>query len=218
MIPNKDFLILALDFDSSKSAVSFLVSVPEVQFVKIGMELFYSEGPSIFETIRKVNQDIRIFLDLKINDIPKTIEKTVKKLTQFPVDYITLFSGKNGIHAAVQGRGDSNLKILNVTVLTSEESSLSEVLNRAQMSYESGADGVICSGLETKQVREKVNSNQFIIVNPGVRLEKNSDDQIRTVTPENAWKSGATNIVVGRPITQAGNPRAVIEAIFNSIK
>lgn len=218
MIPmneSKDFLIVALDFNRGDQALEIVHKLPKVNFYKVGMELFYSEGPPILEKIKSLGK--KIFLDLKMNDIPKTMEKTVRKLSSFNVDYLTVFCDAGGIKAAREGAVGSNLKILNVTVLTSAATAVEDVTQRAQLSLDSGADGIICSGQETKALRSLIKEENFIIVNPGIRLVETRDDQVRTVTPRQAWDAGATNIVVGRPITLDPHPEQVAENIFNSL-
>jgi orotidine-5'-phosphate decarboxylase len=211
----KDFLIVALDFDNPKSVTELIQKIPGVSFYKVGMELFYSTGPEIITTIKDINK--KIFLDLKINDIPKTIEKAVKKLASYDVDYLTIFCNEDGIKAAREGAGVAKIKILNVTVLTSQAASPADVVSRAKMSYAAGAHGIICSGLETAEIRREIQDSNFIVVNPGIRLTPGNDDQVRTVTPVEAMRAGATNIVVGRPITQASDPQNVVQQIYASL-
>ena len=232
-----EFLIVALDFDNAVESLELIKKIPSVKFFKVGMELFYSEGPEIIRSIKNLGK--KIFLDLKINDIPKTIEKTVKKLSSYDVDYLppssspspplssfppssfplpTVFCDEAGIEAAREGVGTNKTRILNVTVLTSQISSPEIVLARARMSFSAGAHGIICSGLETREIRDKIQNNNFIIVNPGIRLSPGGDDQVRTVTPIDAKAAGATNIVVGRPITQSTQPHLVAQAIIDSCR
>lgn len=210
----EDFLIVALDFDNLRSVEEMVSKLPSVGFYKVGMELFYSEGRAIIDQLK--DRGKKIFLDLKINDIPKTIEKTVRKLATYDVDYLTVFCDDVGVRAAREGAGDTRTRILNVTVLTSQKAASDEVLKRAKMSFHGGAHGVICSGLETLDLRVEIPDNEFIIVNPGIRLVAGEDDQVRTVTPAQAHAAGATNIVVGRPITTAEHPEAVVRQIFES--
>jgi len=210
-----DFLIVALDFDNAQSANDLIHKIPKVNFFKIGMELFFSEGPEIVYDLKSRGK--KIFLDLKINDIPKTMEKAVKKITSYGVEYLTVFCDEDGIKAAREGAAGGNIKILNVSVLTSRTAVFSDVFNRSKMSYHAGADGIICSGLETSGIRTQIPDKEFIIVNPGIRLSQDSDDQIRVVTPEQAKQAGATNIVVGRPVTQSPDPAMVVENIFQSL-
>lgn len=211
----KDFLIVALDFDNSQKALDLVQQIPAVNFYKVGMELFYSRGPLILQSIKEFGK--KIFLDLKINDIPKTIEKSVRKLASYDVDYITVFCKSDGIKAALEGVGGTSTKILNVTVLTSEEAAPADVLDRALLSHEAGAHGIICSGHETGEVRNVIQDARFIIVNPGIRMIAGNDDQVRIVTPAEAMRAGATNIVVGRPVTQATDPKAAVDQIFASL-
>ena len=215
MNPTNDFLIVALDFDNSQKVNELIEKIPEINFYKVGMELFYSTGPEIIKIIK--NHGKKIFLDLKINDIPKTIEKAVRKLASYDIDYLTVFCNEDGIKAARDGAGSSKTKILNVTVLTSQDASFEDVVMRAKMSFSAGADGIICSGRETKGIRQKIQNNDFIIVNPGIRLALGNDDQVRTVTPAEAKQNGATNIVVGRPITLSEEPQKVVMDLLKNL-
>ena len=210
-----DFLIVALDFDNSQEVLDLIKKIPEVSFYKVGMELFFSQGPDIIHKLKSLGK--KVFLDLKINDIPKTIEKSIKKLSSYDVDYITIFTKQDGIKAAIEGVAGRKTKVLNVTVLTSEPATCEDVLFRAHLSYDSGAHGIICSGLETKEIRNQVTDSDFIIVNPGIRMFKDNDDQVRIVTPVEALNAGASNIVVGRPITQAKDPLAIVKSIYTSL-
>ncbi|MDH4199988.1 MAG: orotidine-5'-phosphate decarboxylase [Spirochaetia bacterium] len=217
MNQKNDFLIVALDFSQSRQALDLVEKLPSVHFYKVGMELFYAEGHAIIDRLKSLGK--KVFLDLKINDIPKTVEKSVKKLCEYQPDYLTVFCNAGGVRAALEGSSGSNTKILNVTVLTSQASEYSEVQARTRISLEAGAAGVICSGLETMKLRDDFKERDFIIVNPGIRLENSAggDDQNRVVTPLYALQSGATNIVVGRPITQSSNPQKTVMDIFSQI-
>ena len=233
---SKDFLIVALDYSNFNEAKKIIDILDDsVTFYKVGMELFYAEGFKIINYIKNKNKNI--FLDLKINDIPQTIFKTVSVLAQQNVDLLTLFCDAEGIVAAKNAieqykshNEQSVLKILNVTVLTSSANSTSDihiqknnqetlekVIHRATLTQQNGGDGIICSGLETEEVR-KILGDNFLIINPGIRLpEHDSADQKRIVTPSIAYKSGANHIVVGRPITQALDPLKAIELIYNNL-
>jgi len=230
MSDKNDFLIVALDYDSIEKALSLVDKLPSVTFYKVGMELFYSAGYHIIKTLK--DRGKKIFLDLKINDIPKTIEKATRVISRLNVDYLTLFTEGEGVEAAKQASAGSCLKIMNVTVLTSvpTQMDLKKTLNvaetkdtnifnrvkeRTDLSLQAGADGVICSGLETLRLRESL-GNDFIIINPGVRPAGFSHgDQQRVVTPSDAYRDGASHIVVGRPFAESDDPNLLAESIYS---
>ncbi len=220
-------VIVALDFASAKDVYSFLDKFEgRKPFVKIGMELFYAEGPSIVKEIKKRGH--KIFLDLKLHDIPNTVMKAMKVLSILDVDMTNLHAGgtKNMMQAAIKGltREDGTRPILiAVTQLTSTDQESMEndmlikepidkvVMHYANCAKESGLDGVVCSPLEAKKVHDLC-GEQFITVTPGVRFaDGDIGDQKRVMTPEEAKKIGSDYIVVGRPITAAVDPVAAYE-------
>jgi len=214
-----DKLIVALDVPTAADALSLVgVLGDTVSFYKVGMQLYFAEGNALVKEL--IARKKRVFLDLKINDIPETVALAVGSLARLGVDYLTLFTNEKQIVAARKVVDDlkSPLKLLNVTVLTSDASSIDAVELRAQVSLGAGADGLICSGQETAVLRVKHGSGP-IIVNPGIRPAGGDvNDQFRVVTPAMAIQAGATNIVVGRPITKAKDPRAAAEAIVAEIR
>jgi len=211
-------LIVALDVSTANDALRLVDTLGEnVTFYKIGMQLYFAEGNDFVRNLK--SRQKKVFLDLKINDIPETVAKAVLSVADLGVDYLTLFTNRSQLEAAstALAKNQSPLKLLNVTVLTSEASDATQVLSRAELSLAAGAHGLISSGQETKKLRERFGAAP-IIVNPGIRpAGSDSNDQVRIVTPLMAIQSGATNIVVGRPITQAPNPRAVAESILDEI-
>lgn len=214
-----DQLIVALDVDEAKHALQIVDALGEsVTFYKVGMQLYFAEGNAFIRELQARKK--KIFLDLKINDIPETVAKAVGSVVKLGVQYLTLFTQPAQIKAAravIQERG-SDLKLLNVTVLTSEASTFEMVKARAALSLGAGADGLICSGQETAALRTEFGKS-CILVNPGIRpatAEKN--DQVRIVTPAQAIIAGATNLVVGRPITAASHPAAAAHAILAEIE
>jgi orotidine-5'-phosphate decarboxylase len=211
-------LIVALDVPNADEAFQLVDQLAEsVTFYKVGMQLYFAEGNPLIQKLKERGK--KIFLDLKINDIPETVAKAVQSVARLEVDYLTLFTGAAQIKAAREelAKTGSPLKLLNVTVLTSEISDFTSVKVRAELSLESGAHGLICSGRETKELRQ-IYGPLPILVNPGIRpLGGTDDDQIRIVTPAMAIEAGATNIVVGRPITRAAHPQAAAEAIVAEI-
>ncbi len=219
-----DFIIIALDIDSLEREQETLAELSDAAFFKCGMELFYSAGEKAVSLIRESGK--RVFLDLKINDIPKTVEKSVRALTKLKPDFLTVFTGLEGVQAAVEGAGDSGLKILNVTVLTSQDAAQGGrvedlVLERARLTKEAGGHGVICSALETASVKAEF-GNSFLTVNPGIRpansQSSQGDDQKRVATPQMAFAWGADHVVIGRPIMQSPDRAAAYRQIMDSIE
>lgn len=217
-------VIVALDFPSAKEVYSFLDKFDdEKPFVKIGMELFYAEGPEIVREIKKRGH--KIFLDLKLHDIPNTIMKAMASLSKLDVDMCNLHAsgGSEMMKWALKGltRGDGTHPILiAVTQLTStddkmlkEELLINETMEKTVESYalnakNSGLDGVVCSPLEAAKVHSACGKD-FLTVTPGVRFAGGEKgDQKRVMTPAEAKKIGSDYIVVGRPITQADDPVA----------
>ncbi|MBS0619750.1 MAG: orotidine-5'-phosphate decarboxylase [Spirochaetes bacterium] len=214
-----DRLIVALDFPDSSAALELVDNLDDlISFYKIGMQLYFAEGNTIVETIKKRGK--KIFLDLKINDIPETVARAVESVARLDVDFLTLFTNAGQIKAAraILTQTNSPLKLLNVTVLTSETSDFSAVAARAELSLEAGAHGLICSGYETAELRARF-GDSAILVNPGIRpASASADDQVRIVTPSQALAAGASNLVIGRPITKAADPRAATLQILTEMQ
>lgn len=217
-------VIIACDFASANDTFKFLDKFTEEKpFVKIGMELFYAEGPSIVREIKRRGH--KIFLDLKLHDIPNTVKKSMAVLSKLDVDMTNLHAAGtiDMMKAALEGltREDGTRPILiAVTQLTStsEERMQKELLinasindtivKYAQNAKIAGLDGVVCSPLEAGMVKQAC-SKDFITVTPGVRFADGEvGDQVRVTTPEKAREIGSDYIVVGRPITQADDPVA----------
>ena len=218
-------VIIACDFSSRAAVLSFLDLFPEGEkpFVKIGMELFYGEGPQIVRDIKARGH--RIFLDLKLLDIPNSVRKAMAGLSQLDVDLVNVHAAgtiemmRAGLEGLTRPDGTRPLLIA-VTQLTStdEERMQRELLirtglNRAIIHYaqnarDAGLDGVVCSPLEAGMVKEACGS-AFLTVTPGVRFaDTAADDQRRITTPARARELGSDYIVVGRPITAAPDPLA----------
>jgi orotidine-5'-phosphate decarboxylase len=218
MADSTDKLIVALDVPSARDAFDLVDLLGEtVTFYKVGMQLYFAEGNSFVRGLKGRRK--KVFLDLKINDIPETVAKAVASVAKLEVDYLTLFTNAPQITSALAELKTlgSDLKLLNVTVLTSEASDFASVRSRAGLSLTAGAHGLISSGQETAALREAFGKNA-IIVNPGIRpREGKADDQVRIVTPTIAIHAGATNLVVGRPITRAEKPREAAEKIVAEI-
>ena len=224
---NRD-VIIACDFSSKEACLEFLdkFSGERKPFVKIGMELFYAEGPDIVRQIKARGH--RIFLDLKLHDIPNTVKKAMQVLSALDVDMVNVHAAGAVamMKAAVEGltRADGTRPLLiAVTQLTStsEEALHDELLigpsmNEAIAKYasnarEAGLDGVVCSPLEAGLVKEAC-GREFLTVTPGIRFaDAKADDQVRITTPARAREIGSDFIVVGRPITAAPDPVAAYE-------
>ena len=217
-------VIIACDFSSAEETLAFLDRFTEEKpFVKIGMELFYAAGPQIVREIKARGH--RIFLDLKLHDIPNTVKKAMRVLSRLDVDIVNLHAAGTGamMRAALEGltRPDGSRPLLiAVTQLTSTDEiamrselliglPLDEVVMRyARNAAAAGLDGVVCSPLEARKVHEKCGTD-FLTVTPGVRFaDGDAGDQKRVTTPAQAKELGSDYIVVGRPITQAEDPVA----------
>ncbi len=215
-------VIIACDFDSKEKVLNFLDKFTNVKpFVKIGMELYYAEGPEIVKEIKKRGH--KIFLDLKLHDIPNTVKKSMAVLSRLDVDMCNLHAGGtiNMMKAAIEGltRPDGTRPLLiAVTQLTStDEESMKKdllidkpidevVMHYAKNAKIAGLDGVVCSPLEAGKVHGAC-GDEFLTVTPGVRLEGGEvGDQKRVTTPKLAREIGSDYIVVGRPITAAEDP------------
>ncbi len=210
--------IIALDFSTAEQVETFLSQFSEPLFVKVGMELFYQEGPDLVRTIKAMGHEI--FLDLKLHDIPNTVESAMRGLAKLGVDMTNVHAagGVDMMIAAKRGLTGASTKLIAVTQLTStsEEqmhsdqligASLHEsVLHYAKKAKQAGLDGVVCSVLEAEAIKDLCGED-FMRVTPGIRpAGAAADDQKRIATPLQARKQGATHIVVGRAITKAENP------------
>lgn len=219
--------IIALDFSTYEEAKEFLAGFDEKLYVKIGMELYMQSGPAIIDVIKAYGHDV--FLDLKLHDIPTTVERTMSVLGKLNVDMVNVHAS-GGFDmmqraAAAFRKENADGKIIAVTQLTSmdeqtmqreQQTQLSltdSVLHYAGLAYKAGLDGVVSSPLESRMIHNEI-SPDFLTVTPGIRLsENNNDDQVRVVTPEKAKMLGSDYIVVGRPITQSDNPVSAYQEI-----
>ncbi|MBE6782285.1 MAG: orotidine-5'-phosphate decarboxylase [Ruminococcaceae bacterium] len=220
-------VIIACDFASKADCLNFLDKFTgKKPFVKIGMELFYAEGPEIVKELK--NRGHKIFLDLKLHDIPNTVKKSMSVLSRLDVDMTNLHAAGtiSMMEAAIEGltREDGSRPLLiAVTQLTSTDQErmendllIKEPIDKVVMHYASnaakaGLDGVVCSPLEAGKVHETCGKN-FLTVTPGVRFaDGDIGDQKRVMTPAEAKKIGSDYIVVGRPITAAADPIAAYE-------
>ena len=220
-------VIVACDFASKAQTLEFLDKFTgRKPFVKIGMELFYAEGPDMVREIK--DRGHKIFLDLKLHDIPNTVKSAMAVLTNLGVDIINVHAAgtKRMMEAALEGltRPDGTRPLLiAVTQLTSTDQQAMEedlwiekplpevVMHYAKCAEEAGLDGVVCSPLEARAVHETC-GDSFLTVTPGVRFaESAAGDQKRIMTPQQARIEGCDYIVVGRPITRAEDPVAAYE-------
>ncbi|MDE5871260.1 MAG: orotidine-5'-phosphate decarboxylase [Muribaculaceae bacterium] len=220
-------VIIACDFPSMEATLEFLDRFGDKKpYVKIGMELFYAAGPEIIKEIKKRGH--KIFLDLKLCDIPNTVKSAMSVLSQLDVDMTNLhaFGGHKMMEAAIEGltRPDGTRPLLiAVTMLTSTSKELMNedllipgevdtvVASYAKNAQMSGLDGVVCSPREASIVKITC-GDKFVTVTPGIRFADSvADDQVRVMTPAKAREIGSDYIVVGRPITKAEDPKAAYE-------
>ncbi|MGT2963939.1 orotidine-5'-phosphate decarboxylase [Streptococcus acidominimus] len=219
--------VIALDFPSFEQVKAFLGLFPsdENLYVKVGMELYYAAGSEILTYIKDLGHSI--FLDLKLHDIPNTVESAMRVLADIGVDMTNVHAagGVEMMKAAKRGLGNA-AKLIAVTQLTSTseeqmredqniQSSLKEsVLHYAQKTYEAGLDGVVCSAQEASAIKQET-ADDFICLTPGIRPQGAAvGDQKRVVSPADAYSIGSDYIVVGRPITQAEDPVKAYQAVY----
>jgi orotidine-5'-phosphate decarboxylase len=220
-IPTRDRLIFALDVPTVAQAKEWVERLGDsVMFYKLGLQIFMAgDYYGLVEWL--LAREKKVFCDLKFFDVPETVSLAVEQLRDRGVAFATVHGNDEVVKAAVKRKGP--VKILAVTVLTSlDEGDLSDlgfqcnveqlVLSRARRSLEAGADGVISSGLEAKELRSSL-GEKFLVVSPGIRPVENrlADDQKRVVDVEDAFRNGADYIVVGRPIRNAPDPREAAE-------
>jgi len=221
-------VIVALDFANEADTLAFVRRLsPELCQLKIGKELFTATGRSLAEKL--INQGFKLFLDLKYHDIPNTVAHACKVAAEMGVWLVDMHAsgGRRMMEAAAEAVANCTHrpKLIGVTVLTSMTAEdLREIgLNRqpetlvlqwAQLAQSSGLDGVVCSAQEARLLRQQL-GDAFLLVTPGIRLDTahNRDDQRRIMTPLDALNAGASYLVMGRPITQAADPAAVLRGI-----
>jgi orotidine-5'-phosphate decarboxylase len=220
-----DRLIVALDVPNALEGLRLAEKLgDEVSFYKIGLGMLTGGGLALANELTEMGK--RVFLDMKLFDIGQTVENAVTGLSQFDLDFLTVHGDPNVVRAAVAGRGDTNLKILAVTILTSmdradldlaliRKGEIHELVQeRARLAFLAGADGVIASPQEAAMIRALPEATGKLIVTPGVRpTGTNTDDQKRVASPAVAINDGADHIVVGRPIYRAEDPLAAVRLI-----
>jgi orotidine-5'-phosphate decarboxylase len=229
MTNEADKIIVALDVPTKKDALRLVGQLrPEISFFKIGLQLHTAEGPEIVRAV--LSTGAKVFLDLKLHDIPNTVARAVESANALGVELLTIHLSGGGemIRAAAEAK-KGQISILGVTVLTSlTEATLREigisgktddqVLRLAKLGVENGIDGIVASPHEIKRLREKFGDKIKIVV-PGVRPTwAEVGDQKRTMTPREAIKAGADYMVIGRPITRHANPGEAVEEILNELR
>jgi len=233
----KDYLIFPLDVptvEDARRCVELLRG--HVGVFKVGLELFIQAGPDIVHEIRKIAPRARIFLDLKLHDIPQTVYRAMQRVASLGITYATVHCGesKKMLEAAVKG-ADGKVQLLGVTVLTSvskediqstgyvasfAEDLTSLVLKKAEMARTAGFAGVICSGHEAAQIK-KTCGKSFLAVTPGIRPAWDlpaTDDQARVMTPALAIQNGSDHLVIGRPIRDAKDPAVAAQQVLAEIE
>jgi orotidine-5'-phosphate decarboxylase len=228
---NKNFIV-ALDQMNRDDLFAFLKEHgQELKFIKLGMELYYRHGPDLVHELAKTFPHLGLFLDLKLHDIPKTVERAISSLEGLPIKFLTLHlqGGKEMVEYALRARETylPKTKLLGVTVLTSlsdfdtrdlYERTIKEVFkNLVHLALDTDIDGLVCSPLELDLLTQWDPSHQLLRVTPGIRFHQEMKaDQKRVMDPQLAWSKGADYLVIGRPITQAQKPGKVIEELNRS--
>jgi len=222
----RDRLIVALDVPSVVAAEAMVERLGDsVSFYKIGYQLAFAGGLPLAENL--IRSGKRVFLDLKLHDIGNTVARGVESVAKLGATFLTVHAYPQTMHAAVDARGNSGLRILAVTVLTSyDDADLAAagydftvtelVAERAAQARDIGVDGLVCSAEEAAALKPKVGS--LVLVTPGIRpAGADTGDQKRVMTPKKAIAAGADYLVVGRPILEAPNPRAAADGIVGEI-
>jgi orotidine-5'-phosphate decarboxylase len=228
-IPARDRLIVALDLPGEKEARDMIARLGDsVSFYKIGMELAYS-GAGLGLARELARSGKKVFVDLKLHDIPNTVERATRQLGELGATFATVHAYPQTMKAACKGAAGSGLKLLAVTVMTSyDDADLAAagyafnvrdlIARRAKQAQEAGVAGLVLSPEEAQAMRAALGPD-MILVTPGVRpAGAAAGDQKRVMTPERAIAAGADHLVVGRPITEAADPRAAAEAIVTEIE
>lgn len=227
MVPTDERVFVALDLPTVEEAETLVEQLGDsVASYKIGLQLLPIGGVELGRKLRALGKNV--FLDFKFHDIDATVEKATRSVAGLDAQLLTVHARPDVMRAAVKGRGQSSLKILGVTVLTSLDKQALEdigyndnaedlVMRRVRQALEAGVDGVVASPLEAAAIRSVV-PDSFLVVTPGVRpVGADVGDQKRIATPSAALASGASHLVVGRPITQADDPVKAAQAIMSEI-
>jgi orotidine-5'-phosphate decarboxylase len=233
----KSYLIFPLDVATVAEAKQYVTVLRDhVGIFKIGLELFIHAGPQVVHAVKDLAPESHIFLDLKLHDIPATVQRATQRMASLGVTYATVHCGESQkmLEAAVKG-ADDKIQLLGVTVLTSVSSqdirsagydesmanSLTElVLKKADMAQKAGFAGVICSGHEAQQIKKHCGGS-FLAVTPGIRPSwdlADGDDQSRVMTPARAIENGSDHLVIGRPIRNARDPAFAAGRVIEEIQ
>ena len=220
-------IIIALDVASTGEARRIVDAVGDsTSFFKVGMELYAVAGMEFVRELKRAGK--QVFLDMKFYDISETVKRAVAQVAKADVDLLTVHGSKEVMRAAVEGRGNSSMKLLGVSVLTSfDETDLKDlgyscavgelVELRVRNAREAGMDGVVCSPLEVARVRG-VAGPEMLLVTPGVRSAgSDSADQKRVATPADAMRDGANYMVIGRQVTRSIDPKAEVHRILDEV-
>jgi orotidine-5'-phosphate decarboxylase len=225
----RDRLIVALDVPRVEDARALVKRIGDAaSFYKIGLELLYAGGADLAREL--IAAGSKVFLDAKLLDIPNTVERATANIAKLGASFLTIHGiDRKTLDAALKGRGSSDLKLLAVTVLTSlgradlaeqgiDQEPAALVQHRARLAQKAGFDGIVCSAQEAAAIRTLVGPD-MLIVTPGIRpAGAETGDQARVMTPARAIAAGADYIVVGRPVSQAKDPRAAAAAIVQEIE
>lgn len=223
-------IIIALDSDNLKKTIKIVKELKNYAFAfKIGYQFFYKFGVKGYMLIK--NENVKIFLDLKLHDIPNTVKKGIEAIQELKPYFLTVhISGGDGMLRAAN-LSKKNIKILGVSVLTSLDSKQTKkiyndkdvgkiVSNFTKHALQRKIDGIVCSPKEISKIKKK-SKDKLLIITPGIRpknFNTSSDDQVRTMTPKEAIKAGADYLVIGRPITESKNPLQILKMINESIR
>lgn len=231
MVLVSDRVIVPLDVPTLAEAIALIDRLPQVSFWKVGLELFVSAGQEVLKILKERQK--RIFLDLKLHDIPNTVAGACRSAKNYRVDFLTIHAtaGRKALQAAVEAveRSEERPQLIAITLLTSLSSrelafdlripiELPEyALNMALLAKEAGLDGAVCSPQEVNKLRQ-ICGNDFLFICPGVRPSwSETGDQRRVMTPAKALKAGADFLVIGRPITASADPVAAWERICEEL-
>jgi len=225
---NKDPVIIALDFETAREADALVASLgASAGFYKVGMELYAAAGMDYVRSL--IDRGKRIFLDMKYYDIGETVRRAVSVAARSGAEFLTIHGVGQVMRAAIEGRGDSNMKLLAVTVLTSfdrndvielgYDCALSDlVAQRVRLAMQVGVDGVVASPLEARTIRAAAGP-KALLVTPGVRSRgAATGDQKRVATPAEAVANGADYVVIGRQVTRSSEPAAALAAIHAELE
>ena len=218
-------IIVAIDENNFKKASELINKLdPKKCMVKIGSVAFNSIGHEII--YYAADQGFKIFLDLKLHDIPNTVKKSIQGLASLPIKMLTIHTsgGKDMMMAAMEATSDTQIKVFGVTALTSlSDDEIDEIFQRTSseqvnamldLAESAGIDGIVCSPHELELVKKR---GTLLAITPGIRLQDSDDDQKRVMTPKEAINLGADYLVIGRPITQSDDILETLEGIFNKI-